>query len=111
MLYLVIAFVFTTGMIKIFIFYHVHIKWRVVLCLWTKMERSILKPNLPTFYDATRKFYAKELKPAEYKGVSGGFGCYGERGGETTMIRLRFTGGILEREDLIQLREAIKKYN
>ena len=69
------------------------------------------KADLPTFYDATRKFYAKELKPAEYKGVSGGFGCYGERGGETTMIRLRFTGGILEREDLIQLREAIKKYN
>ena len=69
------------------------------------------KADLPTFYDATRKFYAKELKPAEYKGISGGFGCYGERGGETTMIRLRFTGGILEREDLIQLREAIKKYN
>ena len=35
------------------------------------------KADLPTFYDATRKFYAKELKPAEYKGVSGGFGCYG----------------------------------
>ena len=29
------------------------------------------KADLPTFYDATRKFYAKELKPAEYKGVSG----------------------------------------
>ena len=62
----------TTGVIKIFLFIRaIEMKGSAVM---NKRWTEHFKSDLPRFYDATRKFYAKKLKPAEYKGISGGFG-------------------------------------
>lgn len=76
----------------------------------TKKWTEHFKRDLPVFYEATRKFYRKELEPGKYKGISGGFGCYGERGAESTMLRLRFAGGIIEQRDLQSLITLIEKH-
>lgn len=47
----------------------------------TKETKEEISRRFPQFVEATRAFYAKELPPAKYKGTSGKFGSYGERGG------------------------------
>lgn len=78
-----------------------------MLTKWT----THFKPDLHIFDEATKKFFAKELSPSEYKGTSGGFGAYGERGANTLMYRLRFSSGIVTADDLKALLELIPKYN
>lgn len=46
----------------------------------TKETKEEISRRFPQFVEATQAFYAKELPPAKYKGTSGKFGCYGERG-------------------------------
>lgn len=46
----------------------------------TKETKEEIRSRFPQFAEATRAFYAKELPPAKYKGTSGKFGSYGERG-------------------------------
>lgn len=58
----------------------------------TKETKEEISRRFPQFVEATQAFYAKELPPAKYKGTSGKFGCYGERGAHSTMLRLRFSG-------------------
>ena len=58
------------------------------------------REDLADFRDMTDKFYAKEVSVAEYKGFSGGFGSYAQRGGEKSMLRLRIPGGRLTKEKL-----------
>ena len=45
-------------------------------------------PDLEEFKEKTMKFHKKELTVAEYKGFSGGFGSYAQRGGEREGGRL-----------------------
>ena len=47
------------------------------------------KEDYKDFVEATRKFYAKELDVKSYKGISGGFGSYAQKGAEASMLRLR----------------------
>ena len=35
----------------------------------TKKWTEHFKRDLPVFYEATRKFYRKELEPGKYKGI------------------------------------------
>ena len=55
-------------------------------------------PDLEEFREKTLKFHRKEMSVAEYKGFSGGFGSYAERGGETHMLRLRMAGGQITKD-------------
>ena len=71
----------------------------------------LFKQDLPTFFDAADKFYKQEMKPNDYKAISGGFGNYGERGAKSTMIRCRFSGGVINKNQLLAFREAIKTYH
>ena len=48
-----------------------------------------LKGDLAGFREMTKKFYAGEVSQKEYKGFSGGFGSYAQRGGKVSMLRLR----------------------
>ena len=40
------------------------------------------KADLKEFQEMTEKFYAKEVSVKDYKGFSGGFGSYAQKGGE-----------------------------
>lgn len=67
-------------------------------------------PDLEEFKEKTMKFHNKEITVPEYKGFSGGFGSYAERGGDTHMLRLRMAGGQLTKQRLKFITEACDKY-
>ena len=69
------------------------------------------KEDLKDFREMTEKFYAKEVSVKDYKGFSGGFGSYAQRGGEASMLRLRMPGGRITKEKLKFLVDAIAAYD
>ena len=78
------------------------------------MEQKYLdefREDLKEFHEMTRKFYAKEITVPEYKGFSGGFGSYAQRGGERSMLRLRLAGGEIDMDKLKFLADSMKKYD
>ena len=68
------------------------------------------KEDLVQFREMTEKFYAKEVSMKEYKGFSGGFGSYAQKGGEASMLRLRMPGGRLTKEKLKFVADTIAEY-
>lgn len=68
-------------------------------------------PDLEEFEEKTMKFHNGEMTVAEYKGFSGGFGSYAERGGKTHMLRLRLAGGQVTKERLRFIVETCDKYH
>ncbi len=69
------------------------------------------REDLKEFHEMTKKFYQKEVNIAEYKRFSGGFGSYAQRGGGSSMLRLRFAGGEITKEHLLFIAESIEKYS
>lgn len=69
------------------------------------------REDLKEFHEMTQKFYRKEITVPQYKGFSGGFGSYAQRGGEASMLRLRLTGGEIDKEQLSFIADSIEKYN
>lgn len=76
------------------------------------MEKLIqeFREDLAEFRDMTEKFYAKDVSMKEYKGFSGGFGSYAQKGGTASMLRLRMPGGRLTKEKLKFVADAIAEY-
>lgn len=77
------------------------------------MNQSLMtefKEDLKDFREMTEKFYAKEVSIKDYKGFSGGFGSYAQRGGEASMLRLRMPGGRITKKKLKFLVDAIAAY-
>lgn len=68
-------------------------------------------PDLEEFREKTMKFHNKEMTVPQYKGFSGGFGSYAERGGATHMLRLRMAGGRLTKDRLKFITEICRKYH
>lgn len=66
--------------------------------------------DLAEFREMTERFYAKEVSVKEYKGFSGGFGSYAQKGGEASMLRLRLPGGRLTKEKLKFIADTIEEY-
>ena len=69
------------------------------------------KASLPKFREMTEKFYAKEVSVKEYKGFSGGYGSYAQKGGEASMLRLRMPGGRLTKEKLKFIAQMVEQYH
>ena len=69
------------------------------------------KADLKEFQEMTEKFYAKEVSVKDYKGFSGGFGSYAQKGGEASMLRLRMPGGRVTKEKLKFLVDSIERYD
>lgn len=69
------------------------------------------KADLKDFREMTEKFYAKEVSVKDYKGFSGGFGSYAQKGGKASMLRLRMPGGRVTKEKLKFLVDSIEKYD
>lgn len=64
------------------------------------MGNEAWKQDLAEFKAVTEKFYNKEVSVKDYKGFSGGFGSYAQRGAEASMLRLRLSGGRMTKEQL-----------
>lgn len=77
----------------------------------TQELKDRLIADYPKFEDMTHKFYKKELSIADYKGQSGAYGSYAERGANTGMSRWRFNGGRMTRKHMQFLADSIRKYN
>lgn len=76
----------------------------------SKFANEIWKSDMNIFKEATDKFYKKELAAKDYKGISGGYGSYAQRGGESSMLRLRMSGGRVTKEKLHFLVKMIEKH-
>lgn len=70
-----------------------------------------IKQQIVEFKEMTSKYYNKEISLKEYKGYSGGFGSYGERGGNSFMLRLRMNQGVLTKDKMKFICDSINKYN
>ena len=71
---------------------------------------EIWKEKLDDFKEKTEAFYAGEVDKKEYKGFSGKYGSYAQRGGKASMLRLRFTGGIITKDKLKFVADSIEKH-
>ena len=69
------------------------------------------REDLKEFDEMTDKFYKKEINVAQYKGFSGGFGSYAQRGGSASMLRLRLSGGEITKDDLKFIADSVEKYD
>ena len=74
------------------------------------MDEEGFKAGLPAFADATERFYSGRMGAKEYKGVSGTYGSYAQRGGEKGMVRLRLAGGRIAWKDIGFVRSAIEEF-
>jgi ferredoxin-nitrite reductase len=76
----------------------------------TTIDTQTWKADLPEFRRQTEAFYAGELKQPAYKGFSGYYGSYAQKGGQASMLRLRMTAGQVTREKLAFVADAIRRY-
>lgn len=69
------------------------------------------KAELPAFREKTKAFYAGELDKGAYKGFSGFYGSYAQKGGKASMLRLRMTAGQVTKERLAFTADALRKHH
>lgn len=74
------------------------------------LQQELLN-ELPEFIAKTQQFVNKEISMKEYKGFSGGFGSYAQKGGNAFMIRLRMNQGRLTKPKLQFLIEQSRQYD
>lgn len=68
-----------------------------------------VREDLKMFDEATRDFYTGKMDKQTYKGISGGFGSYSEKGGKSGMLRLRMTAGRVTKEKLAFVVETAER--
>lgn len=69
------------------------------------------KRKLPEFRQKTDAFYAGELDKGSYKGYSGYFGSYAQKGGNASMLRLRTPAGRIPKEILAVIADMLKRHD
>lgn len=62
------------------------------------------------FESACQAFFKGEMPASQYKGISGKYGSYAERGGKSGMLRMRFSGGRVTKDQIAFLAQAITTY-
>lgn len=72
---------------------------------------EVWKQDLPAFREKTAAFYAGELDKAAYKGFSGFYGSYAQKGGKASMLRLRMPAGRVTPEKLSFTAKAIREHH
>ena len=68
------------------------------------------KTDLAAFREKTEDFYAGNLDKMAYKGFSGLYGSYAQRGGKANMLRLRMTAGRVTPEKLAFAADAVRRH-
>lgn len=69
------------------------------------------KQELPAFREKTEEFSAGALDKMAYKGFSGKYGSYAQRGGKAHMLRLRMTAGRLTKEKMAFAVDAVRNHH
>lgn len=72
--------------------------------------KKILKNEVTHFKKMGYDFLEGKITRAEFKGLSGGMGCYAQRDGKKFMIRLRTPSGIISKEHLDLILNYTKQY-
>lgn len=75
------------------------------------INSQIWKQDLPAFKEKTDAFYAGDLDRNTYKGFSGFYGSYAQRGGTASMLRLRMTAGRVPASKLHFVADAIRRHH
>ena len=72
---------------------------------------AFFRARLPEFREAEERFFVKkDLSAKEYKGISGRFGSYAQKGGELGMIRLRMCGGRMSKDKLSFIIDECRRF-
>lgn len=74
------------------------------------MDTQMWKQYMPEFREKTEQFYAGTFSQGDYKGFSGFYGSYAQRGGNANMLRLRMTAGHVTKEKMAFVVKAIKDH-
>lgn len=75
-----------------------------------KKNQENWKQDLPEFREKTAAFYAGEMDKGAYKGFSGYYGSYAQKGGTASMLRLRMTAGQVTKEKMAFVARMIQEY-
>ena len=75
-----------------------------------RIDMQTWKEKISEFKEKTDAFYAGNMSKGDYKGFSGFYGSYAQRGGQASMLRLRMTAGRVTKEKLAFVADAIRKY-
>lgn len=75
-----------------------------------KIQPSYYREKLPEFKEKIMEFNDGKVNMKDYKGFSGRFGSYAQRGGKKHMLRLRMSGGRLTKDKLKFTVEEAKKH-
>ncbi|WP_294497190.1 nitrite/sulfite reductase [uncultured Gemmiger sp.] len=74
-----------------------------------KIDPQNWKQELPAFRAKTDEFYAGQVDKAAYKGFSGFYGSYAQRGAKASMLRLRMTAGRVTKAKMAFVADAIRR--
>ncbi len=66
--------------------------------------------NIAEFREAEESFFSGGMSAKDYKGISGRFGSYAQKGGERGMIRLRMCGGHMDKDKLDFIVSTVKEH-
>lgn len=79
----------------------------------TMTNKQILqwKQKLPEFQQKTDAFFAGELDKNSYKGYSGYFGSYAQKGAQASMLRLRLPAGRITKERLAVIADMLRRHD
>lgn len=72
--------------------------------------REKLRHQISQFHDQTMLFLNKEVSVKDFKGYSGGFGSYAQRGGQSFMLRLRMDQGVITKDKLKFVIDSCEKH-
>lgn len=74
-------------------------------------SKELFLSEIPNFKEECKKFLNGDTTKMQYKGISGGYGVYAQRDQKSFMIRLRFSSGVVTKEQLHKVYEFAKEYN
>ncbi|WP_300392453.1 nitrite/sulfite reductase [Fusobacterium sp.] len=71
---------------------------------------EMLKSEIGAFRELGHRFLNKEVSVGEFKGASGGMGVYAQRGGQSFMIRLRTSSGVIALKHMKLISTFLNQY-
>lgn len=75
------------------------------------IDTEAIRAQLPTFREGAEKYFSGQMNMKEYKGFSGKYGSYSQRGGKKSMLRLRMSAGRVTKDKLKFVVDMADKYD
>lgn len=76
-----------------------------------QQNSQIWREDIKKFKEKTAAFYAGEIDKASYKGISGYYGSYAQKGGKRSMLRLRMPAGQVTAEKMAFVARMIREHH